>query len=52
MPEPVVVASAAAGPGTVPSVADEHGDDGVGRRSSASVLQSRPFDLDLELASA
>jgi 1-acyl-sn-glycerol-3-phosphate acyltransferase len=43
----VVVASAAAGPTEVSVEAD-----GVERRSSASVLRSRPLDLDLALAGA
>jgi 1-acyl-sn-glycerol-3-phosphate acyltransferase len=44
---PIVVASAAAGPTEVAVEAD-----GVERRSSASVLRSRPLDLDLALAGA
>jgi 1-acyl-sn-glycerol-3-phosphate acyltransferase len=50
--ETVVVASAVPDPADVAAVLAEHGDDGVARKSSAAVLQSRPFDLDLELASA
>jgi len=50
--ETVVVASAAADPADVATVLADHGDDGVARKSSATVLQARPFDLDLELASA
>ena len=49
---PVVVASAVPDPAHMAAVLAEHGDDGVARKSSAAVLQSRPFDLDLELTSA
>jgi 1-acyl-sn-glycerol-3-phosphate acyltransferase len=52
VPEPVetvVVASAAPDPADVAAVLAEHGDDGMARKSSSAVLQSRPFDLDLEL---
>ena len=50
--ETVVVASAVPDPADVAAVLAEHGDDGVARKSSSAVLQTRPFDLDLELASA
>jgi 1-acyl-sn-glycerol-3-phosphate acyltransferase len=45
----IVVASAAANGAGVPVVEEA---DGVERRSSSSVLRSRPLDLDLELSSA
>lgn len=50
-PAPSLV-SAAAGSVDVAAVVGDHDADGVSRRSSVSVMRTRPFDLDLELTSA